>query len=90
MRTLFAFPLACIAIFEATLDPRRNAFTKAWFEANEEEDDDNPEYQDPEVSDDENDGKITKTKFQDLIKDFPNTSLVCLFSCVVMAYSDFN
>lgn len=63
-----------IALYEATLDPRKNAFTHAWFEANEEEDDDDPEYQDPEV--DEENGKISTTKFNELIKDFPNTSQV--------------
>lgn len=73
MRFLFWIPLSLIALFEATLDPRTNAFTRAWFEPNEEEDEDNPDYQDPEV--DEEDGKITRTSFKELIKDFPNTSL---------------
>ena len=76
MRVLFWVPLSLIAVFEATLDPRKNSFTHAWFEANEEEDEDDPEYQDPEV--DEEDGKITKVTFKELIKDFPNTSQVCL------------
>jgi hypothetical protein len=78
MRLLFAVPLVFIALFESTLDPRMNSFTKAWFEANEEETDeeDHPEYQDPEVSDEETQGKITKIKFHALIKDFPNTSQV--------------
>jgi hypothetical protein len=75
MRILFWIPLLLIALYEATLDPRKNSFTRAWFEANEEEDDDNAEYQDPEVEDE--DGKISKTKFAELIKDFPNTSQVC-------------
>lgn len=73
MRTLFWIPLTCIALFEATLDPRKNEFTKAWFEANEEEADDNPEYQDPDVDSGEP-GVITKTKFEDLVREFPNTS----------------
>lgn len=80
MRLLFAVPLVFIALFESTLDPRMNSFSKAWFEANEEaenDDGDDPEYQDPEVSDDETEGKITKVKFRDLITDFPNTSQVC-------------
>jgi hypothetical protein len=75
MRTLFWLPLMVISFFEATLDTNKNAFTRAWFEANDEEDDDNPEYQDPEV-DGEEQGKITKVKFADLVKDFPDTSVV--------------
>jgi hypothetical protein len=74
MRFLFGIPLLLIASYEATLDPRKNSFTRAWFEANEEEDGENTEYQDPDVEED--DGKISKTKFADLIKDFPNTSQV--------------
>jgi hypothetical protein len=74
MRFLFGIPLLLIALYEATLDPRKNSFTRAWFEANEEEDGENAEYQDPDVEED--DGKISKTKFADLIKDFPNTSQV--------------
>lgn len=77
MRVVFWVPLAFIGLFEATLDPSKNSFTRAWFEANEEEDDDNPEYQDPEVGEGETSGgKITTVKFSDLIKDFPNTSQV--------------
>lgn len=82
MRTLFWLPLLLISFFEATLDPRKNSFTKAWFEANDEEDDDNPEYQDPEVADDEG-GKLSKVKFADLIAEFPNTSQVCCCNCHV-------
>jgi hypothetical protein len=66
-----------ISLFEATLDPRKNSFTRAWLEANEEEDDDNPEYQDPDVSAAETSGgKISTAKFSELVKDFPNTSQV--------------
>lgn len=53
-----------------------NAFTKAWFEAHEEEDDDDPVYQDPEVSEDEAEGIISKVKFSELIKDFPDLAQV--------------
>jgi hypothetical protein len=78
MRLLFAIPLACIALFESTFDPRMNSLTKAWFEANEEEegDDHHLEDRDPEVSDEETEGKITKVRFDDLIREFPNTSQV--------------
>lgn len=79
MRTLFWLPLLLISLFEATLDPRKNAFTKAWFEANDEEDDDNPEVLDPEVGDEEDSGgKISKVSFNELVKEFPNTALVRL------------
>ncbi|KAG8799730.1 hypothetical protein FRC20_004856 [Serendipita sp. 405] len=75
MRLIFWIPLSFISLFEATLDPRTNEFTKAWFEPNEEEDDDNPEYQDPEVDGEEDGLTICKVKFSDLIAEFPNTEL---------------
>jgi len=74
MRFLFWLPLLLIGLYEATLDPRKNAFTHAWFEPNEEEDEDNADYQDPDV--DEESGKISKFKFKDLVAEFPNASLV--------------
>lgn len=77
MRVLFFVPLTFISLFEATVDPRKNSFTRAWFEANEEEDGDNPEYQDPDVGTNERSGgNISTVKFSELIKGFPNTEQV--------------
>lgn len=75
MRTLFFVFLILIALYETYLDPRSNKFTKAWFEANEEGDEDNPECQNPTVPQDEQGGAICKVPFDELIKQFPNTAI---------------
>ena len=75
MRTLFFIPFMTIALFEAYLDPRTNKFTKAWFEVNEEGDEDDPDYQNPTMPQDEQGGEISKVSFDELIKAFPNTAM---------------
>jgi len=75
MRTLFFVPLIIIALYETYLDPRANKFTKAWFEASEEGYEDDPEYQNPTMPQNEQEGEISKVPFAKLIKAFPNTAI---------------
>ena len=75
MRTLFFIPLVLIALYETYLDPRANKYTKAWFEANEEGYEDDPEYQNPMMAPNEQEGEISKVPFDELIKAFPNTAI---------------
>jgi hypothetical protein len=75
MRTLFFIPLILIALYETYLDPRTNKYTRAWFEANKEGDEDDPECQNPKVPQDEQEGEISKVPFDQLIKAFPNTAI---------------
>ena len=75
MRTLFFIPLILIALYETYLDPRANKFTKAWFEANEEGEEDDPECQNPAVPPNEREGEICKVPFDELIKAFPNNAI---------------
>ena len=75
MRALFFIPLILIALYETYLDPRTNKYTRAWFEANAEGDEDNPECQNPTVPHDEPEGEISKVPFDELIKSFPNTAM---------------
>lgn len=81
MRILFFPVLMAIALYETYLDPRQNKFTKAWFEANEDTDEDDPECQNPQ-GDDESGGVISKVQFEELIKEFPNTGMVGLAVCL--------
>lgn len=75
MRTLFFIPLIIFALYETYLDPRTNKFTRAWFEANAEDEEDDPECQNPAMPQDEQDGQISKVPFDELIKAFPNTAI---------------
>ena len=75
MRTLFFIPLILIALYETYLDPRANRFTKAWFEANEEGYEDDPECQNPTMPPNEQEGEISKVPFDVLVKAFPNTAI---------------
>jgi len=75
MRTLFFIPLTLIVLYETYLDPRTNKYTKAWFEANEEGDEDDPECQNPTMPPDEQEGEISKVPFDKLVKEFPNTAI---------------
>jgi hypothetical protein len=75
MRTLFFIPLIFFALYEAYLDPRTNKFTRAWFEANKEGDEDDPECQNPTMDQNEQEREISKVSFEELIKAFPNTAM---------------
>jgi hypothetical protein len=75
MRAFFFIPLMMAALYEAYLDPRTNKYTKAWFEANEEGDEDDPECQNPTMPQGEHEGEICKVHFDELIKTFPNTAM---------------
>ena len=75
MRILFFVPLIVFALYEAYLDPRTNKYTRAWFEANKEGDEDDPECQNPAMPQDDPEREISKVSFEELIKAFPNTAM---------------
>ncbi|KAF8499987.1 calcium activated cation channel [Gautieria morchelliformis] len=71
MLVLFSAPLTVLSICEALMGTK-STYIRNWFGDSGLGDEDTPEAQDPEV--DHEDGlKISKYKFKDLIKDFPNT-----------------
>lgn len=76
MLTLFFVPLLAIAFWETTLDTDTNLFMKNWFNPADEGEEDDPANQDPEVN--EGDGsKICTVPFKDLVKEFPDATVVC-------------
>jgi hypothetical protein len=76
MLVLFSAPLTVLSICEALMGTK-GTYIRDWFGDAGLGDEDTPEAQDPEV--DHEDGlKISKSKFKDLIKGFPNTLDVCL------------
>ena len=75
MTILFAIPLTLIALFESQLDTSKNKTMRAWLEATEDGQEDDPACQDPN-SDDDPQGTISIVKFEDLVQAFPNTAAV--------------
>ena len=85
MTVIFFIPLMIIALFEAELDPAKNKWVKEWLAHPDQTLDDLPEHRDPEVDglDAERGLKITRVKFDELVKMFPDTlhvSLMCIAS----------
>ncbi|KAJ7167506.1 calcium activated cation channel [Mycena filopes] len=80
MGVVFFLPLTMIALYESvTEQPAKHAWMKRWLSGNDEGEDDRPEYRDPEVVDDDSGGSgpgrvISKVKFEELVKAFPNTN----------------
>lgn len=89
MTTVFFLPLVCIAIYEVTFTTTSNNWVKTWFESPYDADDENPSNKDPEVhgEDAENGLGISRVKFDDLIKAFPNTEHVGCYVQVVLGRS---
>lgn len=82
MGILFFIPLVLIASFESVFDRRRHTWMKNWFRGNDEGVEDTPEYRDPVADDPRCAGlEISKVPFSELIKVFPNTSVVCFNIC---------
>jgi hypothetical protein len=78
MTTIFLIPLSLIALFESTFNTRKNNWMKNWLRGNDEGEADEPTNRDPEVDGkDAEDGLvISRVKFAELIKVFPNTEQV--------------
>jgi hypothetical protein len=78
MSIIFCIPLVFIASFESIFDRRKHTWMENWFRGNDEGVEDTPEYRDPAVDDPQCAGmQISKVPFSELIKVFPNTSVVC-------------
>jgi hypothetical protein len=75
MIVLFFVHLCFIALFES-LD-KKSSYLRNWFGDSDFGDEMTAEAQNPQM-DDENGLQISKVKFEDLIKAFPNTTLVCV------------
>jgi hypothetical protein len=71
MLVLFCVPLSVLALFETRLDTK-NSYIRNWFTSHGLGDEDSPEARDPEVEG-EGELEISKVKFEELVKKFPNT-----------------
>lgn len=83
MMTIFFVPIVVVAFFESNLDTSKNRFMKVWFSAADEGEEDDPNNQDPDVSDTDGNLKICKVKFEDLIATFPDATVVSELPLVV-------
>ncbi|EPQ59899.1 hypothetical protein GLOTRDRAFT_35258 [Gloeophyllum trabeum ATCC 11539] len=74
MRILFLVPLTVIALYESA-NRSNNHWVQEWFGREDDGNDDDPAHKDPEVNaDDAAQGlEISRVKFDDLVKKFPNT-----------------
>ncbi|WRT65647.1 uncharacterized protein IL334_002592 [Kwoniella shivajii] len=73
MSTIFFLPLTIIALFESQISHTRNERVRAYFSGPPPDEEGDPKIEDPSV--DETEGVISKVKFEDLIKVFPDTAL---------------
>jgi hypothetical protein len=79
MSVVFFLPLSCIALYESTIQKSRNGWMKSWLlnrdQGDSEEASNRSECRDPEVdgNDAEHGLEISKVKFTELIKVFPDT-----------------
>lgn len=76
MSVVFFIPLACIALYESTIQTSRNSWMNNWLLNRDQSDsEDSPASRDPEVDgqDGEDGLEISKVKFSELIKVFPDT-----------------
>jgi hypothetical protein len=81
MMVIFFIPLSLIALFESTLSTTRNSWVKHWLRSNDEGEADDPSNRDPQVEEEGEDGEglvISREKFSDLVKVFPDTQQVRL------------
>jgi hypothetical protein len=77
MIMIFFIPLTLIALFESQLDTKKNKFFRSLFSAADEGEEDDPTRQDPQIDEDDEDGKrIVKVRFHELVKGFPDTTQV--------------
>ena len=82
MMVLFFIPLVMIAIYETQLDPSKNHWVNEWLSHPDQGPEDRPEYRDPVVdgSDADKGIKISTVPFDELVKVFPDTTLVSFVS----------
>jgi len=77
MSVIFFVPLVFIATFESIFDRHNHTWMDRWFRGNDEGEQDTPTYRNPVVDDPQCAGlQISKVPFEELIKVFPNTSVV--------------
>jgi hypothetical protein len=78
MTIFFFIPLSMIALFESSFNRHRNKWIKHWLGGIDEGEADAPENRDPQMDPvEEVDGLIiSRVKFDELIKTFPNTEQV--------------
>jgi len=77
MSIVFFVPLVLIAIVELIFDRRNHTWMDHWFRGNDEGEQDTPAYRNPTVDDPHCAGlHISKVPFEELIKVFPNISVV--------------
>jgi len=80
MLFIFFIPLTLIALYESARETGKHRWMKRWLSGNDEGEEDLPENRDPEVEEGEGsvsggEGRIiSKVKFDELIKAFPNTN----------------
>ncbi|KAH7100530.1 calcium activated cation channel [Auriculariales sp. MPI-PUGE-AT-0066] len=75
LRTIFAGPLAVIALYESSRKQSPNRFLSQWIRSMEPEEQEDPEeFVDPQIDEDEEDGRqISRVPFDQLKKRLPNT-----------------
>ncbi|CAD6589939.1 MAG: hypothetical protein TREMPRED_005579 [Tremellales sp. Tagirdzhanova-0007] len=71
LSTLFFVPLTLIALFESQISHSRSQRLRLYFSGSPPEDDGDPKIEDPSCDDEG--GEISRTKFEDLVKSFPDT-----------------
>jgi hypothetical protein len=71
---LYILPLSLGHRVESVFRSNKNSWLKAWFHSEDEGDDDTPENRNPHVSEPQG-LQIVKTKFEDLTRAFPDTTL---------------
>jgi hypothetical protein len=77
MRFFFFIPLVIIALYERTIqNPEHQAWMRSLLASDDQGRSDSPEHRDPDVSEQEeaNGMKISKVKFSELVKAFPDTT----------------
>ncbi|WVR03896.1 hypothetical protein IAU60_000895 [Kwoniella sp. DSM 27419] len=74
MSTIFFIPLMLIALFETQIAHSRSQRVRAYFSGPPPDEEGDPKVEDPSCEDDD-EGEITKIKFAELVKVFPNTAL---------------
>jgi hypothetical protein len=77
MHVVFFIPMGCITLFEAVVDPKRNVWLRDWVNVTIDSGD-TPDARDPNVTgkDAERGLVISKIPFNELIKEFPQTTMV--------------
>jgi hypothetical protein len=70
MSIIFCIPLATLALFESQLNVKANARLRGFFQGLPEEDEDDEANLNPHCEEDD-EGEISRIKFEDLVQSFP-------------------